>query len=334
VIGARRLTRAGAEARLRWVLALLLLAGGGVAVASASSFGQSFVAEIAIFALFAMSTDFVAGGVGLMSVGQGLYFGLGAYTTAWLATGPGWPALGSVPIAMALAALAAAAVGAVIVRFGEIIFILLTLSLGEMVYAFIFADRDIGGSDGIAGVPRADLSALGLDFDDPRSFTLVALALAFATFVLLDGVLRSPFGLVMAAIRQNPLRARAQGADLTAVRTAVYSAGAALAALAGSLLAQLNQFVSPDLTGWMISGQVLIMAILGGLGSLSGAALGAVVIELASHYLARLTDKWGLIVGLVFIATVLFAENGLFALLRRVSRPSKGPAAEVPPARL
>lgn len=302
---------------LRWGIAFALVLAGGVVWARAGAYGQGMVAEIAIFAMFAMAVDLVGGLVGLMSIGHAMYFGFGAYVVAFLTTsttvGAGVATLISVAGALALGAL----IGGVIVRFGEITFIMLSLALAEMVYAFVFGNRALGGSDGIAGVSRLDLSAVGLDTASPATFTALVLIAAFASFVLLDAVTRSPFGLVAAAVRQNPVRARALGTPLNRVRMAAYAISAALAAGAGALLAQLNGFVSPDLAGWTLSGLVLIMAVLGGLGSISGAALGAVVIQTASHYISRLTGYWGFFLGLLLIAVVLFAENGIFALLRR-----------------
>lgn len=301
---------------LRWTLAGLLTAAAAWVWLTAGFFGQARLAEVAVFAIFAMAVDLLAGRVGLMSIGQAMYFGIGAYGTAVLATGYDVPAGAAMAASVAAASCAALLVGAVIVRFGDVIFILLTLAAGEMVYSVIFANEALGGSDGISGVPRMDLSPVGIDTASPAAFSAVVLALALLTFVALDLFARSPAGLLAAAIRLNPVRARALGAPLTAVRTGVYAASAALSALAGSLLGQLNGFVSPDLAGWNLSGLVLIMAIFGGLGSISGAALGAAVIHLGTQELGRHTSYWGGIAGIVFVLTVLFAENGLFALLR------------------
>jgi branched-chain amino acid transport system permease protein len=320
------------ELVVRWLLALALLVAGAITWRFAGFFGESLLAEIAIFALLAMSVDLLAGGTGLMSLGQAMYFGLGAYTTAMLTTKYGMAALPTMPIAMALAAVVALAVGTVIVRFGEIIFIMLTLALGEMFTSFVFANRGFGGSDGVAGVPRADLSALGIDLGKPASYAMATILIAVVAFVFFDALSRSPLGLVFTAVKLNPARARALGANLTAVRTTSYVIASTIAALAGTLMAQLNGYVSPDLAGWDLSGLVLIMVIFGGLGSISGAALGAVVIKLLSHYVSKYTSHWGLVLGLLFIVVVLFAENGLFALICRVA--GRRATAEAPLARL
>jgi branched-chain amino acid transport system permease protein len=307
------------ETLVRWTLALLLLGAGLIAWRLAGFFGQSLLAETTIFALFAMSVDFLAGGAGLMSLGQAMYFGMGAYTTAILTTEWHLSALATIPIGMAVAAVVALALGSLIVRFGEVIFIMLTLAAGEMLYAYVFANRAIGGSDGIPGIARADLTGIGIDTQNASAFSAVVIVIAFAAFIFFDGLLRSPFGLVLKAVRQNPARARALGAPVRRLQIAAYVISSPAAALAGSLLAQLNNYASPDLTGWDLSGLVLIMVIFGGLGSLSGAALGAVIVELLSHFTSRFTSHWGLILGLIFIVVVLFADNGLFAIFVRLA---------------
>ncbi|WP_376093690.1 branched-chain amino acid ABC transporter permease [Roseomonas sp. CCTCC AB2023176] len=326
----------GLDIRLRWTIAAALVLAALVTWGKAGFFGQSLLAELAIFAIFAMSVDLVAGLVGLMSIGHAMYFGFGAYAVALLTTELGVSAGTALLLAVAGAAVVAALVGAVIVRFSEIIFIMLTLALSEMFYAFIFGNRTLGGSDGIAGVPRLDLSPIGLDGEAPEVFSAVTVVAAVITFALLDALARSPFGLVAAAVRQKPSRARALGTRINLVRTVVYALSAALAALAGALMAQLNNFASPDLAGWTLSGLVLIMAILGGLGSISGAALGAIIVQAASHFLSRWTGYWGFFLGVSFIAVVMFAENGLFALLRRpfvrrAARLLPGPEVAMPP---
>lgn len=305
------------DVTLRWFLATLLLLVALVTWHSVGVFGQSLFAEVAIFALFAMSVDFLAGGVGLMSLGQAMYFGVGAYATAVLTTIWQVPVLATVPIGMVTAGILALTLGSIIVRFGEIVFIMLTLAAGEMLYAYVFANSSVGGSDGIPGIPRADLTAIGVDLGNGSAFSGLVVLMAFAVFAVFDALVRSPFGLVMAAVRQNPARARALGASINRVRTVAYVISSVVAALAGSLLAQLNHYASPDLMGWQLSGLVLIMVLFGGLGSLSGAALGAVVIALLSHVAAGYTSHWELILGVIFIVVVLFAENGLFALLLR-----------------
>ena len=323
------------DTRLRWIVAAALAAAGFVAWWTVAPFGQGLLAEVAIFAVFAMAVDLAAGVIGLMSIGHAMYFGLGAYGVALLTTQAGLPPGAAILLAVAATFCIALLVGAVIVRFDEIIFIILSLALSEMFYSFIFANRSVGGSDGIPGVPRVDLRVLGLDIAEPSTFAAANLLGAVAVFVALDLLVRSPFGLIAVAVRQNATRARALGTPINRVRSVTYALSAAIAALAGAAMAELNGFVSPDLASWTMSGLVLIMAILGGLGSISGAALGAVIVQTASHFMARWTGYWAFYLGLIFVSVVLFAENGIFALLRRAAaammRPRSGARADGEP---
>jgi len=304
------------DRQLRWVLALVLMAGGLAAWASTGYFGRSFLAEIALWAIVAMSLDLLAGFAGLICLGQALFFALGGYAVGILATQFGLGALAATGLAILLGLVAGFLVGAVVVRVGGVFFIMVTLAVGEMLHAFLFTSRRMGASDGLPGIPRADLKALGLNFDDAGTFALVALAAAFLVFVLLDRLAASPFGLVLRALHGNEKRLRALGANLWAVKTAVFTLAAGITALAGALFAQLNGFVSPDLAHWTVSGQVLIIVILGGLGSIAGPALGAVVVQVAAHLLAKHTGHWMLVLGALFVAVVMFAPHGLFGLLK------------------
>src|SRR5581483_1878126 len=142
---------------------------------------------------------------------------------------------------------------------------------GQMAFAYFERARGFGGNGGMSGVPRLELDALGIDLGDPAAFALLALAIAVLVFAGLDLVVRSPFGQALAALHQNEQRARALGCPVRRYKLAAFTLAGMVAALAGTLAAQLTGFVSPDLLVWTSSGEVLIMVILGGAGSLAGA---------------------------------------------------------------
>ena len=319
--------RGNLEPRLRWtVAAILLLAGGGVC-AFGGYFGRYFLSELAIYAIFAMSLDLLAGYTGLVSLGQAMFFGFGAYATALLTTRLGLSAWAALLLLLPLAILVAGLIGALAVRVGGVFFIMLTLAVGEMFHALVLGNRSVGGSDGISSIPRIDLTAFGIDMTDQGAFSLFCLAVAALVFLLLDRVVRSPYGAMLRAIHQNEPRLRALGAETYRLKLSIFTFASVLTAIAGSLMAQLTGFVSPDVAQWTESGQVLIMAIVGGLGTLIGPALGAVLVQLASHYLAKELGLWMGVLGLGFIAVVLFADQGLYGLLRRRlarARPAAG----------
>ncbi len=307
--------------------AVALVVAAGVAWYGGDFFRHEVLAEIAIFAIFAMSLDLLVGYAGLVSLGHAAFFAVGAYATASCTVFLGWPVPAATAAAVGCAAALAAVAGVLVIRVGGVFFIMITLALGQMVYAYFFKAREFGADNGMAGIPRPDLAALGLDAADPRVFSALALIAAVAVWALLGMVVRSPFGAMLAAIHRNESRVRALGCPVRHYKLAAFVLAGALAGFAGSLVAQHSGFVSPDLGFWTVSGEALIMVIIGGMGSLVGAALGAVVMVLLRHELshsafweaiglpADLASYWQLVMGLVFIAIVLLAGDGLYGRL-------------------
>lgn len=308
----------------RWAVALVLAAAALAAWAGAGPFGHELIQQIAILAILAMSLDLLVGFAGMVSLGHAAFYGLGAYGMAAFNLMLGWPPLAAMAAAVALGALAALIAGSVAVRLTGVFFIMVTLAIGEAVHAFLFRSRAFGGDDGLAGIARPDLAAVGLNLDEPATFTLFALVLAAGVYGLLELVVRSPFGHVLSAIRMNEPRARALGCPVRLYKLAAFTLAGAIAALAGSLTAQQTAFISPDLLHWTTSGEALIVVIVGGMGSLVGAALGACVVVLATHFLSALTNYWMFFLGLFFIAVVLFAGNGLYGMLEALRRKLAG----------
>ncbi|MDP6952928.1 MAG: branched-chain amino acid ABC transporter permease [Alphaproteobacteria bacterium] len=287
---------------------------------SVDYFGYELLTEIAILAILAMSLDLLVGFAGMVSLGHAAFYGIGAYAIAAFTTMLGWPAAASMAIAVLASGAAAMLVGAIAVRLGGIFFIMVTLAIGEAVHAYLFKVRAFGGDDGLAGIPQLDLSGLGVDLADPRAFAALALIAAAVVYVILELVVRSPFGRLLLAIHQNERRARALGCRVERVKLGAFTLAGALAGLAGALTAQHTGFISPELLVWTISGEALIVVIVGGMGSLVGAAAGAAVIVLAKHWISDWTDYWMLCMGGAFIAVVVLAPNGIYALLGAVQR--------------
>ena len=311
----------------------LALALAGCALAAwflAGPFGHELVAEIAALAIFAMSLDLLVGVTGMVSLGHAAYLGIGAYTTAVLTVFLGWPVLPAMAVSMAAACAAALIVGIFVVRLGGIAFMMLTLAIAQMAHAYFFRNRALGGDDGLAGTPRPDLSALGLDMVEPATFSAYALVLAVAAYAAFALVVRSPFGHALGAIRQNERRMAALGCAVRGHKLAAYAAAAAGAGLAGSLLAQQSGFVSPELMFWTVSGEALIMVIVGGMGSIIGAAVGAAVIVLLRDTLSSLTEFWLLGMGLFFIAVVTFARDGIHGVTAALWRRFGGAPPPLP----
>ena len=317
--------------------AAALVIAAGAAWYGGDFFRHEVLAEIAIYAIFAMSLDLLVGYTGLVSLGHAAFFAAGAYATASLTVFLGWPVSTATIAAVGCTAALAAVAGVFAIRTSGVFFIMITLALGQMVYAYFFKAREFGADDGMAGIPRPDLAALGLDTAEPHVFSAFVLIAAVAVWALLRVVVRSPFGAMLVAIHHNESRVRALGCPVQRYKLAAFVLAGALGGFAGSLVAQHSGFVSPDLGFWTVSGEVLIMVIIGGMGSLVGAALGAAVLVLLRHELsdgafwqaiglpADLASYWQFVMGLVFIAIVLLAGDGLYGRLattwRRLRRP-------------
>ena len=316
-------------APLRHLLALAVFGALLVWCSQAGYFGHELLAEIAVFAILAMSLDLLAGYGGMVSLGHAALFGTGAYLYAWLSG----DTIGlSAPLAMAAATFGtgaiALAVGAVAVRVEGIFFIMITLGFGQMGYEFFFQNRALGGDDGLFGIQRLDLSSVGVDLSDPAAFALFALLCAGLVYVLLAWVLATPFGAVLKGLHANPGRLRALGLRVLAYRAGAFAFAGTVAGFAGSISAQHTQFITPHLLNWTTSGEILVMVIFGGLATLVGPVLGAVVLVLLRHELSGITDYWGAVMGTFLIIVVLSRRNGLVGLLESVL---PGPKPKVPP---
>lgn len=299
------------------------LAAGALLVAALAAWrysgyaGEDRLGEIAVWAIFAMSLDLLVGYAGMVSLGHALFFGLGAYALASLSLFLGWPPSLALLAGVAIAAAGALAVGAVAVRLSGVFFIMITLAFGQMGWAYFLRAPTFGGIGGMSGVRLLDLSRLGLDLANPADFALVAIIAAALVYALLAVVTASPFGRMLVALHQNEHRTQALGLPVRRYKLAAFALAGALAGFAGGLQAERTAFVSPELLVWTTSGEVLIMVIVGGLGSLAGPAAGAAIWVVLRHYLSALTPYWMLAMGLFFVAVVLFAGGGLIGLARR-----------------
>jgi branched-chain amino acid transport system permease protein len=286
----------------------------------------SLGAQIFIAALFALSLDLILGYARIISLGHAAFFGIGAYTAGLLAKyGWGEPLSGLV-----VAAVAAALVGFVtsflVVRGEDLTRLMVTLGIGLMLFeaanqaAFI-----TGGVDGLSGVEmRRIFGAFGFGMDG-RTAYVYSLVVLFIVFVFARTLVRSPFGLSLRGIREGERRMPAIGVSVARKLIAVYTVGAAIAGIAGALLAQTTQFVGLDVFGFPRSADLMIMLILGGAGYLYGALIGAAVFMVLQDYLANLDPVyWQFWLGLLLVLIVLFARGGLMggvlALRRRWER--------------
>jgi branched-chain amino acid transport system permease protein len=289
----------------------------------ASDYYIEVVAGIMIFAMFAMSLDLLVGCTGLVSLGHAAYFGVGAYTLALMT--PKYESanlLVTVPVAIAVSAVAALLVGALVLRTKGTYFIMATLAFAQMFY-FIVHDTPLGGgSDGISMNFRPALMVEDhkiFALETPIQIYLLILACLVLTFVFMRLVLRSPFGHAIKGIRSNEHRMIAIGFPVFQYKLACFTLAGAVAGGAGYLYASLWGFVNPEILSWHQSVEVLVMLILGGLGSPYGAIAGAAAFIALREGFGMLTTHWHLPMGLTIVVLVLFVQGGLAKLAGKIT---------------
>lgn len=273
-----------------------------------------FVAtRILLMGLFAASFNLLFGFGGMLSFGHAAFFGAGAYVSALALLHSGWPLIAVLVAAMIVCALLACVIGAFCVRLDEVYFAMLTLAFGMMVYAIVHQWRSVtNGSDGIAGFPLGRFG-LGIDLQlaDPAVYYRVVLVVVVLAAAVLYRITRSPFGLVLAAIRQNAERVAFCGVDVRRHRLIAFVLAGVFAGLAGALFAPFNRVANPDMVHWTQSAQPVLMTILGGAGYFLGPFAGAAIFVLLETWITTWTDHWMLFLGIVLAVLVLFFRRGI-----------------------
>ena len=282
---------------------------------------QDLVVKIAIYAVFALSLELLVGVTGLVSLGHAAFLGIGAYVTVLAAGDDGGSVAKVAPLAVLAAASYALFVGALSLRTKGVYFIMVTLAFAQMAY-FVFHDTKLaGGSDGLFLYAKPTLGMLSLD--DKRLMYYAVMLTLIATYALLALLMRSRFGHALAGIRVNEQRMRAAGFATFGYKLAAFVIAGALAGLAGFLLALKDGAVNPELLSWHESGAVLLMLILGGIGSLRGAVIGAIAFTLLKELfqleslLGPLASHWQMTLGFTIIAFVALLPKGLIGLQAR-----------------
>ena len=280
-------------------------------------YSRALTAEIYIFAIFAMSLDLLLGFTGLMSLGHAAFFGLGAYAVAILGTLVGVNAWIALAAGVLLAAIGAALIGFFCVRLSGIPFLMLTLAFSQLVFSVALKWRDVtGGSDGMAIPDKPSL--FGVELSNSLAMYFMALAFLLVAYWALRRLLNAPLGHVFVGIRENEPRMLAIGFNTRAYKLISFTIAGAFAGLAGGLYAVFNSFISPDAIYWTSSGDILIMTMLGGAGTLIGPAIGAGVFLLMKNVVSSYSDHWLAIIGAVFICCVLFFPGGIWGTLRQL----------------
>ena len=297
----------------RGLCALAVVAAVAAAPLVAGPYPVKLLQEILIWGIFAMSLDLLMGYAGMVSFGHSAFFGVGGYVAALaLAEDPGL--LSALVLPALAAAVVALVVGFFAIRVSGVYFIMLTLAFSQMFYAYAFQQFWLGAEDGLVGVPRPRL--FGWATASLGAFHLYTVALAAAAALVLWRVVRSPFGHVLGGIHANEARMEALGYPVRRYQLLAFVIAGTLAGVAGALYAQWSGSITPHAFFWTTSGEALLMVIIGGTGTLGGALLGAAAFILLQSLVSSYTERWMLLLGVIFISFVLFAPGGLVGLLR------------------
>lgn len=309
------------------ILAGLLLLIGLPPVASAlkEPFYIGVFSRIFIYALAAVSLDLILGYGGMVSFGHAAYFGAGAYVVGIL-TYHGlegselmsWPlvlmgtdnALISWSVAILASAGLALVIGAISLRTSGAYFIMITLAFAQMMFFFFTSLELYGGDDGLSLYVRNRLG--GMDLSNDTTFYYLCLGLLVGFLIFSWRLVHSRFGMVIRGCKENERRMAALGFPTFRYKLACFVIAGAGAGLAGALMANHTEFVSPNILHWTVSGEILVMVVLGGAGTLLGPVFGAAALLLLEEFLTRYTEHWMLALGPILILVVLFARHGLY----------------------
>lgn len=309
---------------------LLSVGVGLVAVApilrAVEPFFLFLLTEIFIFVLLALALDFVFGYSGLPSFGHAAMFGSGGYAAALLLVGGTQNPVIVLPVTFLVGVLVAAVIGWLSVRSRGVYFAMLTLAFAQVLFIIAFNDLPAAvlgvesvtrGDNGIYGLPRFALA--GLDFSSRLTYYFLTLALTGGSIALLLRLANSPFGRVIQGIRENEDRIEALGYDLTRYKVVAFSISGGFTGLAGGLFIPLQTIAHPSQLNWIVSGELIVMVLLGGMGSLWGPMVGAAVVVLLEDLLSGI-EGWRLVLGTLFVAVVIFAPEGIAGVLRSLRR--------------
>ncbi|RBO95930.1 branched-chain amino acid ABC transporter permease [Pseudochrobactrum asaccharolyticum] len=288
------------------------------------TFYISLVTRIAILALAATGLNLVLGLGGMVSFGHAAFFGIGGYVAGILASHASdgtaifnWfsgsdQMLVIWPVAMLVAGLIALPIGIISLRTSGVYFIMITLAFAQMIYYFAISWPAYGGEDGLPLAMRNSFP--GVNTLKPLSFFLIAYAVLMVVLFLFSRFRNSRFGAALEGARQNELRLSSVGIAPLRIRLVAFVLSAMITALAGALFVDLNRFVSPSMFSWHMSGELIVLIILGGTGRLFGPFIGAVLYVLFEFALGGMVEHWQLFFGLILLGVVMFARGGIIGL--------------------
>ncbi len=278
-----------------------------------SLFHLNLLIEILILGIFALSLNILVGYTGLISLGHAAFFGVGAYASAIVAKEVSANLMVTVLVALATAVAVSAVIGFFCMKVKGFYFLMLTLAFSQMIYSFIHQSNNLmGGSNGLSGIPASYLG--GLDLSNPVYLFYLILVIFTVVLLGISVFVRSPFGQVLIGIRENETRIQSMGYSTTLYKYAAFIIAGAVGGLSGCLYTTFNGFISPGDVYWTMSGSVLIMVLVGGVGTVIGPVLGAAFIVILETIVSSYTELWMLIIGVVFITFVIFFPKGIVGI--------------------
>jgi branched-chain amino acid transport system permease protein len=293
------------------VLAVLPLVGAWL---PGERYVLGLLTRVMIFAIAAISLDLILGYGGLVSFGHAAFIGLGAYCVGILAAHGVTDAATALVVTLGVCALFATVTGTIAVRTRGVYFIMITLAFGQMAYYTATSLAQYGGDDGMRLDHRSTFMGAPL-FESTMAFYYAVFAVLLLVYLVTATIIASRFGRVLRAARENPVRTETLGFNVDAVRLTAYVIAGMMAGVSGFLLANHVMFVSPAYMSWQRSGELIIMVVLGGMGTLHGAVIGSLAFLLIEEWLSYLTEHWKVILGPLLVLVVLVARGGLLELL-------------------
>jgi branched-chain amino acid transport system permease protein len=286
---------------------------------SGNIFVLTLFTRIVIFALAAASLNLIMGYGGMMSFGHAAYLGIGGYAVGILAHEGIGSGFVQWPVALAASALFALVIGALSLRTRGVYFIMITLAFAQMAYYVASGLSRYGGDDGLTVYKRSDFGGL-INLSNRVQFYYLCLGCLFGGIYLIWRIVNSRFGMVVQGVRSNEQRMQAIGFPANRYRLVCFVIAGTICGLAGALLANNTDFISPAVMYWTRSGDLMVMVVLGGMGSLFGPVIGAIVFLVLEEFLSQITEYWALIMGPLLLLIVLFGRGGIMGLLGRLQR--------------
>jgi branched-chain amino acid transport system permease protein len=312
-----------AALNVRNVAIALFVAGLALVPIYSATTGNAFpltlFTRIVIEALAATSLNLILGYGGMVSFGHAAYLGIGGYAVGILAYHDIYSGFVQWPVAILASALIALAIGALCLRTRGVYFIMITLAFAQMIYYVAAGLDQYGGDDGLTIYRRSQFAGL-VDLSDKNKFYYLCLALLLASLYATWRLVNSRFGMVIAGSRSNDRRMRAIGFPTYRYRLAAFVIAGTLCGLAGALLANNADFVSPAVMHWTRSGDLIVMVVFGGMGSLLGPLIGAIALLALEYLLSRVTEYWQIVLGPLLLLVVLYGRGGIAGLLARTDR--------------